>query len=130
MAITPILPNPARDAGLRYTPGILASDARRTLYISGQVAIDADGKVPEGIEAQARQVWRNLEAVLSAAHMTLRDVVKITTFLIDRADFTVNSQVRGEVLAGHKPASTLVYVSGLVQPEWRIEIEAIAVAAV
>jgi enamine deaminase RidA (YjgF/YER057c/UK114 family) len=37
--------------------------------------------------------------------------------------------VRAEVLQGHKPASTLVYVSGLVRPEWRLEIEAVAVAA-
>ncbi|HEX3349691.1 MAG TPA: RidA family protein [Acetobacteraceae bacterium] len=129
MAVTPILPVPARDAALAYNPGMLVSDARRTLYISGQVATDAEGKVSPDFEAQARQVWRNIEAVLAGAHMTFRDIVKLTTFLLDSGDLEINGRVRAEVLQGHKPASTLVYVSGLVRPEWRLEIEAVAVAA-
>ena len=129
MAIAPVTPNPERDAMLAYTPGILVSDNRRTLYISGQVGIDAEGRVSPDFEAQARQVWRNIEAVLGAAHMTFRDIVKLTTFLLDQNDFEINGRVRQEVLQGHKPASTLVYVSSLVRPEWRLEIEAVAVSA-
>ncbi|MBV9538368.1 MAG: RidA family protein [Acidisphaera sp.] len=129
MAVQPISPDPAQDAVKPYAPGILVSDARRTLYVSGQVALDANGATPADFEAQARLVWRNIEAVLAGAHMTLRDIVKLTTFLLDRADLETNGRVRAEVLAGHKPASTLVFVSGLVRPEWRLEIEAVAVSA-
>jgi 2-iminobutanoate/2-iminopropanoate deaminase len=127
--MTPILPIPTRDAALAYTPAMLVPNSGRTLYISGQVAMDADGNVPPDFEAQARLVWHNIAAVLKAADMTMRDLVKITSFLLDPADFAINGRVRGEVLQGHKPASTLVYVSGLVRPEWRLEIEGVAVTA-
>ncbi len=65
--------------------------------------------------------------MLNAAGMELRDIVKMTAFLLDPADFPVYAKTRTEMFAGHKPASTLVYVSGLARPEWRVEIEAVAV---
>ena len=58
--------------------------------------------------------------------MTLQDIVKTTIYLVDRADYPAFVKVRTEVLNGHKPASTLVYVSGLVKPEWKVEIDVIA----
>ena len=120
-------PNGARDDALAYSPGVLVEGPARTVYVAGQVGVDAEGHVSPDFETQARQVWRNVEAVLAAGGLAISDIVKITTFLIDTKDFATNGKVRGEMLKGHKPASTLVYVSGLVKPEWRVEIEAVAV---
>jgi len=58
--------------------------------------------------------------------MTLQDIVKTTIYLVDRGDYATFAKVRAEILNGHKPASTLVYVSGLVKPEWKVEIDVIA----
>jgi len=123
----PVKPNGPNDDALSYSPGVLVEATPRTLYISGQIGVDPNGHVSSDFTIQVRQVWSNLEAVLTAAGMEIRDIVKITTFLVDPADYAVNARTRAEVLGGHKPASTLVYVSGLVKPEWRVEIEAVAV---
>ena len=123
----PLLPNPRLDKALSYSPGIVVGGGGRTVYVSGQIGADADGQVSADFETQVRQVWRNIGAVLAEAEMGLDDIVKLTTFLIDGQDFPIASRVRSETLREHKPASTLVYVSGLVKPEWRVEIEAVAV---
>jgi enamine deaminase RidA (YjgF/YER057c/UK114 family) len=122
-----LTPNGKRDEALTYSPGIVVGGGGRTTYVSGQIGADAEGNVSADFETQVRQVWRNIAAVLAEADMTTDDIVKLTTFLIDPADFPIASRVRTQVLREHKPASTLVYVSGLVKPEWRVEIEAVAV---
>lgn len=110
-----------------YTQGVLVEGAVDTLYISGQVGMDASGAVPDGFAAQARLAWCNVEAVLRDAGMSLRNVVKTTTFLVSPEHYQEFAQVRKEVLAEYRPASTLVYVSGLVLPALKVEIEVIAV---
>ena len=101
----------------------------RLLVISGQVPLDADGRlVGQGDpQAQVRQVFRNLEAALAAAGATMDHVVKLTVFLTDMADLAAFRTVRDEFIRADKPpASSLVRVSGLVNPEFRIEVEALA----
>ena len=101
----------------------------RLLVISGQVPLDAGGRlVGQGDpEAQVRQVFRNLEAALAAAGADMDHVVKLTVFLTDMADLGVFRSVRDEYIRADKPpASSLVRVSGLVSPEFRIEVEALA----
>jgi 2-iminobutanoate/2-iminopropanoate deaminase len=119
--------NPAAMGGepAAYSNGIL-TDAPRTLYVAGQIGIDAKGVASPDFEAQTRQTWSNIAAILGEAGMTLQDIVKTTIYLVDRADYAAFVKVRAEVLNGHKPASTLVYVSGLVKPEWKVEIDVIA----
>ena len=126
--LSPVLATPA-DASLPYSPAVLASGAVRTLYISGQVGIDAAGKVPADFEGQVRAAFANLEQVLAAAGMGLGDLAKVTAFLTDPADYAASGPLRTELLKGHKPASTLVIAAALARPEWRFEIEAVAVAA-
>jgi len=120
--------NPASMGGEpgSYSNGILAKAPEATLYIAGQIGIDAKGVASADFEAQTRQTWSNIEAILGEAGMTLKDIVKTTIFLVDRADYPAFVKVRTEVLDGHKPASTLVYVTGLVKPEWKVEIDVIA----
>jgi reactive intermediate/imine deaminase len=102
--------------------------AGTTLYVSGQVPRDAHGHVAVGdVETQVRQTFANLGAVLGAAGADFRNVVKLTTFLTDRAQFETWRRVRAELFAEPFPASTLVVVAALSFPEYLVEIEAIAV---
>ena len=112
----------------RYSHGVEAPANARWLHVSGQVGVTPEGKVLDGAEAQIEQAWRNVLSVLEAAGMGPRDLVKVTTFLIDRADLPAARAIRERMLQGAEPASTLLFVAGLASPEWRIEIEAIAAA--
>ena len=99
----------------------------RTLFISGQTPVDADGKVPDGFEAQCRLVWQNVEAQLEAAGMSLDNLVMTRTYLADRGDGLVNRAVRNEVLAGREIALTVV-IAGIFDEGWLLEMEAVAAA--
>jgi 2-iminobutanoate/2-iminopropanoate deaminase len=113
----------------RYSHGVEAPASARWLYVSGQVGVTPEGKVLDGAEAQIEQAWRNVLSVLEAAGMGPRDLVKVTTFLLDRADLAAARAIRERLLQGAEPASTLLIVAGLASPEWRVEIEAVAAAA-
>jgi enamine deaminase RidA (YjgF/YER057c/UK114 family) len=113
----------------RYSHGVEASAQARWLYVAGQVGVTPEGKVLNGAEAQIEQAWKNILSVLEAAGMGPRDLVKVTTFLIDRADLPTARAVRERMLQGVAPASTLLFVTGLASPEWRVEIEVIAAAS-
>ena len=103
----------------------------RTLIISGQLPLDRDGRLAgTEPEAQMRQVFQNLSAALAAAGAGMAQVVKLTVYLTDLADVPAFRQVRDEyVSADRPPASSLVQVAGLVHPEARVEIEALAVTS-
>ena len=113
-----------------YSHGVEAPASARWLHISGQVGVKPDGSLAEGAEAQIEQTWRNIFAILEAAGMTKRDLVKVTAFLtLDAADVSLSRQVRDRMLEGAEPAHTLVFVARLANPEWLVEIEATAAAA-
>jgi enamine deaminase RidA (YjgF/YER057c/UK114 family) len=76
----------------------------RTLYISGQIGMRVDGSIPEDATEQSRLAFRNLEAQLRAAGMTLDNLVKITYILPDHADLSAARAGREEVFAGRTPA--------------------------
>lgn len=101
--------------------------AQRLLFISGQVPEDAELKVPETFREQARLTWRNVEAQLHAADMTLDNVVKVTTFLSHRRYRTENYEVRHAVLGARTPAVTII-VCDIYDEAWLLEIEVIAAA--
>jgi 2-iminobutanoate/2-iminopropanoate deaminase len=110
-----------------YTNALQVSESSRLLFISGQVPQGPDGVVPAEPEAQCRQVWANVLALLDDAGMTVENLLKVTTYLSDRAHAGVNSAVRAEVLNNHRPALTVV-LAGIWDPRWLLEIEAVAVA--
>jgi 2-iminobutanoate/2-iminopropanoate deaminase len=109
-----------------YAHGIEVQGPARFVFGAGQVGVDADGKTGQGIVEQARLVWRNIERVLAEAGMGISDIVQLNMLLVDRADRDGAMAVRDEVLGEHRPASTLMYISGLARPEWLIEIDYIA----
>ena len=100
----------------------------RLLYIAGQVARDAEGNVlaPGDIRTQAREVFQNLRRVLQAAGGELADLLKITTYITKIEDFPAVAEVRREFFPGELPASTLIVVSRLAQPDLLIEVEGMA----
>lgn len=97
------------------------------LFLSGQVGIDpATGKLVEGgVEAQARQVFRNLEAVLAAAGINLRRVLKTTVLLKDMADFQAVNRIYAELVPPPYPARAAFAVKELPLGA-EVEIEAVA----
>jgi enamine deaminase RidA (YjgF/YER057c/UK114 family) len=99
------------------------------VFVAGQVPTDAEGRlVGRGdVRAQARRVFENIGAVLGEAGASLRDIVEIIVFLRNIEDYRAFSEIRNEVLAENPPASTLVAVSSLVDPEWLVEVRAVAV---
>jgi reactive intermediate/imine deaminase len=101
----------------------------RLVVVSGQVPVDGQGGLvgPGDPPAQVRRVFENLKAALAAAGATMAQVVKLTVYLTDLADLAAFRQVRDEYFAPDRPpASSLVQVTGLVSPEFRVEIEALA----
>lgn len=101
----------------------------RMIVISGQVPLTADGEpvAKDDAEAQVRQVFDNLAGVLAAAGAGLDQIVKLTVYLTDLADLEVFRRVRDEYISPDSPpASSLVQVSALVHPAFRIEIDALA----
>jgi len=110
-----------------YVQAVEVTDHRRMLFVSGQVPVGADGVVPQGFEAQCRMAWRNVVAQLTAAGMTLDNLVMHRTYLADRRDALVNRAVRNEVLGGRETALTVV-VAGIFDEAWLVEIEAVAAA--
>jgi reactive intermediate/imine deaminase len=101
----------------------------RMVVVSGQVPADAQGRVvgPGDPVAQVRQVFENLATALAAAGATMGQVVKLTVYLTDLADLDAFRQVRDEYICAQRPpASSLVQVSRLVHPDFRVEIEALA----
>jgi enamine deaminase RidA (YjgF/YER057c/UK114 family) len=116
-----------------YSAGF-AVDSARLVFVAGQVAMDAEGRVVgEGdLKAQAAQVYRNLAAVLAEAGCTLRDVVKLTTFLVRNEDWAPFAEWRRAEYPklfpdGIYPANTGVVVAELARPSLLLEVEAIAV---
>jgi len=110
-----------------YSQALEVKGHTRTLFISGQTPVDPNGNVPDGFTAQCRLAWKNVEAQLQAAEMSLENVVKHTTFLADRRYTMENRSVRNKMFGDLEPALTVI-IAGIFEEEWLVEIEAIAVA--
>ncbi|MFE1070515.1 RidA family protein [Streptomyces sp. NPDC058783] len=114
----------------QYTYVVLGTG--RFVAVSGQVALDEDGKVVgEGDPvAQARQVFENLRRCLASAGATFDDVVKLTFFVTDMAHMAAIRTARAAHIPDDRlPAASAVQVGALVRPEFLMEIEAFAVVA-
>lgn len=108
-----------------YSQAIAVKNARRTVYVSGQVGVCPDGSLPDDFRDQARQVWSNIEAQLKSTGMGLENIVHHTTFLSDRKYCAASSEIRKEVLGNLEPALTVI-IAGIFDEAWLLEIQAIA----
>jgi enamine deaminase RidA (YjgF/YER057c/UK114 family) len=104
----------------------------RTLYISGQIALDKDGNLVgrNDFRAQVKQVFENLKARLEEGGASFKDVVKLNYYLTDASGVQAVRDIRNNYINTESPpASTLVVVKQLVSEEYLIEVEAIAVVS-
>jgi enamine deaminase RidA (YjgF/YER057c/UK114 family) len=124
---------PGLAASPRYSHVAEITGGARMILISGQVAQDAEGKVVGAgdMRAQSKQVFENLKIALASVGATFDNVVKLNTYMTDmsEAPFAAYRDVRTEYLKGlaMPPASTTVAVPRLVNPQYMLEVEAVAV---
>jgi 2-iminobutanoate/2-iminopropanoate deaminase len=114
-----------------YTHIVEVTGPSKTIYISGQIALDKGGTLVGAgdMKAQAEQVFRNLQAALAAAGAKFSDVVKMNTYVTDMEKAPAVREVRARYFGDTTPASTLVQVVHLARPELMLEIEVVAVVA-
>ena len=112
-----------------YTHIVEVTGPVKTVYFAGQTAVDSSGALVGvgDMKAQAEQVFKNLQAALAAAGATFSDVVKMNTYITDMAKAPAMREVRARYFGDTTPASTLVQVVHLAQPEYMLEIEVVAV---
>lgn len=112
----------------RYAHGVEVPEGYRLVLTSGQLALGADGTVPETAEVQAEMIFGNIDAILAEGGAGATDVVRINAYVTDRAHMTGYMAARDRWLAGVErlPASTLVIVSGFTRPEFKVEVEVVA----
>jgi reactive intermediate/imine deaminase len=111
---------------------VVDAPAGRIVYVSGQVPLDSAGELVGAgdFQAQARQVFANLNAALEAAGVGWDDVVKLNFFVTDLSEIAALREIRDEYVNTEQPAaSTLVQVAALFRPDVMFEADAVAVVA-
>jgi reactive intermediate/imine deaminase len=108
---------------------VVSTRGGKTVYVAGQIALDAKGQlVGKGdLAAQTKQVFENLAIALKAAGATFDHVVKTNYYMRDASQVAVVRDIRSKYFSKELPASTLIEVPRLAQPDFLIEIEVVAV---
>jgi len=122
--------NPAELSQGTYSHVAAVSGGSRTLYVSGQVAMDASGKIVGSTFAeQAEQVLHNLGLALAAGGAQFQHIVKMNAYVRDLTNDKVKTlrAIRQRHFGSHQPASTLVGTTALVHEELMLEVECVAV---
>lgn len=127
--LSPVSPEGIAAPLAAYSHGVEVAAGARLLFCSGQLAVGPDGAVPDGCEAQAALCFRNIEAILAGAAMSMADVVRINAYVTDRADMAAYMRVRDRCVAAPPPASTLMIVGGFTRAEFLVEVEVLAAAS-
>jgi enamine deaminase RidA (YjgF/YER057c/UK114 family) len=97
------------------------------VVVAGTAPIWPDGSVDPDPEVQARRCFEIIAAALDTAGASLADVVRTRVYLVDAGDFDAVARVHGELFADVRPAGTVLVVAALLNPAWKVEIEAEAV---
>ena len=104
-----------------YSQAVEVPAHARTVYVSGQVGAQADGRIPDNSEEQHAQAWRNVFAVLDAAGMAKTDIVDVFAIVTSQDGVKTFREVRDRLFDGHLACSTIM-IAGLASPDWKIEI--------
>ncbi len=107
-----------------YSHQIEIKGNERMLVLSGQVGMRQDGSVPDDPIEQINVAFENIFRNLRAANMDVKDIIKITYYLVGEFDTAKRREVTLAKLQGHQPCSTLVYVAALASPVYKVEIDA------
>ena len=121
------------DSGTKWEPVVGYSRAVRVgnhIYVSGTTATNDEGEIvgKGNVYEQARQILRNIEAGLKNVDASLSDVVRTRIYLTHIEDWKEVGKAHGQVFNEIRPATTIVEVSRLIDPEILVEIEAVAYA--
>ena len=108
----------------QYSHQIEITGNERMLVLSGQVGMREDGSVPEDAFEQIDIAFENIFRNLQAANMDVKDIVKLTYYLVGEIDTTKRRELTASKLQGHQPCSTLLYVAALAAPIYKVEIDA------
>ena len=111
-----------------YAHVVTVEGAKKLVFCAGQVAADVDGKVlpPDDFGAQATMVMQNLKNALAAGGAKLSDVTKVTIYICNPHDVPKARGILKDYFGKHPPGSTLCILRGLANPNFLLEIEAIA----
>jgi 2-iminobutanoate/2-iminopropanoate deaminase len=109
-----------------YSHQLEISGNERVLVLSGQVGMREDGTVPDDPLEQMDVAFENIFRNLRAANMDVKDIIKLTYYLVGEFDTTKRRELVVSKLQGYKPCSTLLFVAGLASPIYKVEIEALA----
>ena len=109
-----------------YSHTVTVPEGTELIFLSGQLGVRPDGSVPTTIEEQADQVFANIIALLKSHGLAATSIVKLTTFMVAGHDGDAVRAARLKHLGPHRPASTAVFVSQLVDPAWFVEVDAVA----
>jgi 2-iminobutanoate/2-iminopropanoate deaminase len=112
-----------------YTQVVTVSGTGKMIFVAGQLARDAAGKLVGAgdMRAQIEQVGENIKTCLEAAGATLADIIKTNTFVTDYLEFSKHGDMRLKYFGPATPTSTTVEIRRLADPDAMVEIEAIAV---
>lgn len=108
----------------QYSHQIEITGNERMLVLSGQVGMREDGSVPEDAFEQIDIAFENIFRNLQAANMDVKDIVKLTYYLVGEIDTAKRRELTASKLQGHQPCSTLLYVAALAAPIYKVEIDA------
>ncbi|HEU0223980.1 MAG TPA: RidA family protein [Steroidobacteraceae bacterium] len=109
-----------------YSHAVEVAAGSRLLFISGLNGYEADGStMPESFEAQAELIWSHLRTILEDAGMDFGNLVSLRFYLADPADDEANVRMRVKHLGAHRPSLTVVSCK-LLEPKWKLEVEAVA----
>ena len=109
-----------------YSHALELTGDQRLLFISGLNGYERDGKtMPESFEEQATNIWNHMGSALKSANMTYANLASIRFYLADPDDRAANTELRARFLGDHQPTITVIACT-LLDPAWKLEIEAIA----
>lgn len=108
-----------------YVHAMEVSNPSRLLFVSGTMGLDAAGHAGRDLREQLDLIWSNLRAILADAGMTTANIVRVTSYLADRAYAGANQDARLAALEGHIVPTTAIVVQTL-RDDWLVELEVVA----
>src|ERR1700742_2390878 len=109
----------------RYPDAIRVPAGYDQIVVSGTPGLDENGNIPADFADEARQVWRNVAAILEKAGASISDIVSVRQYLTREEDIKTYVEVRNEMIT-HEPAGMLLVTRAMAWPEIHVEVEAIA----
>jgi 2-iminobutanoate/2-iminopropanoate deaminase len=109
----------------RYPDAIRVPAGYDQIVVSGTPGLDENGNIPADFADEARQVWRNVAAILEKAGASISDIVSVRQYLTREEDIKAYVEVRNEMIT-HEPAGMLLVTRAMAWPEIHVEVEAIA----